>query len=164
MGATEGKMPTEFKGIKNLPAGVLGKMKEGWPDIIKKDDFENFTYLEAVKLKKGTTIYRIIDEGTSEATRKQSGGYWALELPNSKTEWRKEFAVKDSWNDNGHYIKHKLEDDTQVWKGGVVGQAYEEVDGKKFYLQGNNTQIFVKPGLITGDQIKPRLTNWEDVI
>ncbi|MCJ8351195.1 hypothetical protein [Moritella sp.] len=164
MGATEGAMPARFEGIKKLPPEVSTKVQEGWPNIIKYKDFANFTDLEAVKLKKGTTIYRIIDEGTSEATKKQSGGYWALELPNSKTEWRKEFAVKDTWNDNGHYIKHKLEENTQVWKGGVAGQAYEEVDGKKFYLQGNNTQIFVKPKLITGDQIKPQLTNWEDAI
>jgi hypothetical protein len=164
MGATAGEMPAKFEGIKKLPLGVQDKMAEGWPDLIENKDFVNFTDLEAVKLKKDTTIYRIIDEGTSEATKKQSGGYWALELPNSKTEWRKEFAVKDSWNDNGHYIKHILEEDTQVWKGGVAGQAYEEVNGKKFYLQGNNTQILVKPKLITGDQIKPRLTNWKDAI
>ncbi len=164
MGATVGTMPAKFEGIKELPPEVQIKMDEGWPDILIREDFENFTDLEATVLKKGTTIYRIIDEGTSEATRKESNSYWALELPNSKTEWRKEFAVKDSWNDNGHYIKHKLEQDIKAWKGGVAGQAYEEVNGNKFYLQGGNTQLFVKPKLITGDQIKPRLTNWKDAI
>ena len=31
-------------------------------------------------------------------------------------------------------------------------------------LNGTETQIFIKPGLITGDKIKPKLTNWPDAI
>jgi len=164
MGATAGNMPAKFKGIKELPENIAAKIDDGWPDLIKKEDFENFTDIEAVELKKGTTIYRIIDEGTLEARFQVSGGYWAFELPASKAQWRKEFAVKDSWNDNGHYIKHTLEEDLKVWTGGVAGQAYKPHDGKEFYLKGDNTQIFVEPGLLKDEQIKPILTNWKDAI
>ncbi|QUM85211.1 hypothetical protein [Moritella sp. 28] len=164
MGATEGAMPSRFEGIKKLPPEVSTKVQEGWPNITDNKDFENFTDLEAVKLKKGTTIYRIIDEGTLEAKHQVSGGDWAFELPESKTQWRKEYAVKDSWNDNGHYIKHTLGEDLKVWTGGVAGQSYKKVDGKEFYLKGDNTQIFVEPGLIKDEQIKPTLTNWKDAI
>ena len=31
-------------------------------------------------------------------------------------------------------------------------------------LNGAETQIFIKPGLITGDKIQPKLTNWPDAI
>ena len=31
-------------------------------------------------------------------------------------------------------------------------------------LNGAEAQIFIKPGLITGEKIKPKLTNWPDAI
>ena len=31
-------------------------------------------------------------------------------------------------------------------------------------LNGIETQIFIKPGLIAGDKIQPKLTNWPDAI
>ncbi|WP_259395135.1 contractile injection system protein, VgrG/Pvc8 family [Pseudoalteromonas sp. SR43-5] len=164
LGANEGIMPDDFKGLKKLDENSLGKIDEGWPDLRYGDNFENFTDLKADTLPKGTKIYRIIDEGTSEATRQSSGAYWAFELPMSKAQWRENYAVKDSWNDNGHYIEHILEQDEKVWVGGVAGQKYEEFEGKNFYLKGAETQIFIKPGLITGDKIQPKLTNWPDAI
>ncbi|SFC77690.1 hypothetical protein SAMN02745724_02507, partial [Pseudoalteromonas denitrificans DSM 6059] len=164
MGSIEGIMPAKFKGIKKLPADAQKRIDEGWPDIASRADFANFTNLEAATLPKGTKIYRIIDEGTSEATKKNSGSYWAFDLPSTKTQWRKDYAVKDSWNDNGHYIEHTLEEDLKVWTGGVAGQRYEEFNTDNFYLEGGNTQIFAEYGLLKDAQIQPQLTNWPDAI
>jgi len=164
LGANEGIMPDDFKGLKKLDEKSLGKIDEGWPDLRYDKNFKNFTDLKADTLPKGTKIYRVIDEGTSEATRQSSGAYWAFELPKSKAQWRENYAVKDSWNDNGHYIEHILEQDEKVWVGGVAGQKYEEFEGSNFYLKGAETQIFIRPGLITGDKIQPKLTNWPDAI
>jgi len=164
LGATEGIMPKEFKGIKELDELHINKIEDGWPDIRYGNNYRNFTDLKPTTLPKGTKIYRVIDEGTSEATKQSSGAYWAFNLPSSKAQWRENYAVKDSWNDNGHYIEHILEKDEKVWVGGVAGQKYEEFEGSNFYLKGTETQIFITPGLITGNKIQPKLTNWPDAI
>lgn len=66
--------------------------------------------------------------------------------------------MKIIWNDNGHYIEHVLEQDTKVWTGVVAGQRYKTHEGKKFYLQGGENQIFIKSGLLKDKKIKPKLT------
>ena len=45
-------------------------------------------------------IERVVDEQTRE-----DGAWWSLELPRNKTEWRRNYAVKDGWNDNGYYAE-----------------------------------------------------------
>ena len=109
-----------------------------------------------MELPPGTKIYRIVDERAGNA-----GGFWAYELPESKTAWRSGYAVKDDWNDNGYYVEHVVgEEGLKAWEGPTAGQTYEESNGKEFYLKGGKTQLFITPG--DTDPKKPKLTNWPE--
>jgi hypothetical protein len=162
MGAKEGAMPAEFKGLRRPPADYEELRAEGYPDIAAREDFANFSTIEAKELPPGTKIYRIIDEGSSEMSHGNSGCYWAKELPQNKTAWRSNYAVKDSWNDNGYYVEHTVgPDGLKVWEGKTAGQEYLEHRGKNFYLEGGDTQLYVEYGKL--DNLQPKHTNWPDV-
>ncbi|KZZ10721.1 hypothetical protein A3746_14615 [Oleibacter sp. HI0075] len=164
MGADAGKMPDELSGLEDLPENHDALVEEGWPDLNKEyrpgkftADYANFTDASPVVIKEGETIYRIVDELNFDG-----GGYWARELPPNKTQWRKGYAVKDSWNDNGYYIEHTVQkgESIKAWEGGAAGQRYEKHEGKDFYLSGGDSQLFVTPGEI--DTAPARLTNWPE--
>ena len=77
-------------------------------------------------------MYRVVDEVTYD-----DGAWWALELPMNKTEWRRDYAVKDGWNDNGYVGKHTPpEQGYKAWMGKAAGQEYQEHNGAEFYLPG----------------------------
>src|SRR5690554_2763425 len=162
LGAKAGVMPNEHMGLKKLTPEQERLIDiDKYPDIRKKEDFANFSSLEPHTLKPGDTVYRIIDEQAGPA-----GGYWASELPANKTEWRSQYAVKDSWNDNGYYVKYTVpegQEEIQVWKGKTAGQQYKEHNGKDFYLEGGNEQIYMTPGTLDKQPLTPQLTNWPEI-
>ncbi len=73
-------------------------------------------------------------------------------------------AVKDSWNDNGYYTEYEVPPGKtlKIWEGKTAGQRYEVHDGKNFYLEGVDTQLFLDRGAIKNFELK--LTNWRDAI
>jgi hypothetical protein len=157
MGAKEGVMPKNAKGLKELDPEYQRLIEEkGYPDIVKKKDIRNFSDIQPTELKEGDTIYRIIDEKANSA-----GSYWTRELPASKTEWRDGYAVKDSWNDNGYYVEHTVgKDGLKAWDGTTAGQQYDKFNGNDFYLEGGQQQLFIERDVITG--LQPQTTNWTD--
>lgn len=159
-GAKEGTIPKHAKGLKNFPKDLQPLLEEGYPDVVGRGDFQNFSDIEPKILPPGTKIYRIVDEGSSEA-RGESGCYWATELPKNKTAWRGDYAVKDSWNDNGYFVEHTVgEEGLKVWQGKTAGQQYRKHNGKEFYLEGGETQLYV--GYKEIPDLKPKHTNWPD--
>ncbi|WP_051234978.1 hypothetical protein [Marinimicrobium agarilyticum] len=160
MGAEMGQMPKNLYGMEELPVDHDAHVEQGWPTLNynNHETFNTFTVAKPVELSKGTKIYRIVDETASDA-----GGFWAYDLPASKTEWRKEFAVKDSWNDNGYYVEHVVgEEGLKVWEGPAAGQRYKKgPEGNSFYLSGGGTQLFVTPNSI--ETSSPKLTEWPEL-
>lgn len=160
LGAKEGVMPIQCKGLEKFPKQYEGLIDEGYPDVITREDYKNFSGIKPKNLTPGTTIYRIVDEGSSEASGK-SGCYWAYTKPANKTEWRSNYAVKDSWNDNGYYVEHVVgENGLKVWEGKVAGQEYLEHEGKEFFLEGGETQLYVSYNTL--GSLTPKLTNWSE--
>ncbi|RMG54540.1 MAG: hypothetical protein D6717_09415, partial [Gammaproteobacteria bacterium] len=164
MGAERGKMPKELAGMEELPANHDEYVKKGWPrlDVDPKgrpsEEYVNFIAAEPVRLKPGTKIYRVVDEAAYD-----DGGWWAFELPKNKTEWRRNYAVKDSWNDNGYYVEYEVpEGGLKVWKGPAAGQRYESVDGSDFYLPGGKDQIYLDRTSLDASKLQPKLTNWPE--
>ena len=158
LGADAGKMPAECIGMEEPPPNHDVLVDEGWPDLTfeGRTTYDTFTEVKPVELPPGTEIYRIVDERAGNA-----GGFWAYELPDSKAAWRRDYAVKDDWNDNGYYVKHVVGDEgLKAWEGTTAGQPYEESNGKEFYLKGGKTQLFITPG--DTDPEKPKLTNWPE--
>ena len=123
------------------------------------EEFANFIDAEPVELKPGTTIYRIVDE-----TARNDGGWWAFELPKSKTEWRRNYAVKDAWNDNGYYVKYEVpEGGLKAWKGPAAGQRYHGKSGAdEFYLPGGKDQLYVDASALKTEEMTVELTNWQE--
>ncbi|MFO7786315.1 MAG: hypothetical protein R6W87_00885 [Halospina sp.] len=155
LGAEEGAMPTQYDGMEEPPANHDALVQEGWPDLTYKDNttYDTFTDAEPVVLSPGTKIYRIVDERAGNA-----GGFWAYELPENKEAWRRDYAVKDKWNDNGYYVEHVVGDEgLKVWEGPAAGQEYQ--DGR-FYLKGGKKQLFITPG--ETEPGAPKLTNWPE--
>ncbi len=164
LGAKVGKMPSEAYGIDKMPKELLNKADEGYPSsLVARKEFRNFSDIKPVELPEGTKIYRVVDEGSAEISQGKSGTYWAYSLPESKSQWRSQYAVKDSWNDNGYYVEYEVPkgQTLKVWEGKTAGQEYRSVDNSEFYLEGGNTQLYVEFGTL--GKLEPKLTNWSDV-
>lgn len=155
LGAEEGKLPRESKGMRAPPPDHDALVEEGWPDLTYKGNttYETFVDAKPVDLPPKTKIYRIVDERAGN-----QGPFWAYEMPESKAAWRRDYAVKDDWNDNGYYVECVVGDEgLKAWEGPAAGQEYN--DGK-FHLEGGKTQLFITPG--TMETSKPKLTNWPE--
>jgi|GEM_PF-2624555 len=158
LGAEEGPMPASLKGLREKPPNHDALQGKGWPNLDYKDKetYKTFTDAKPVDLKPGTKIYRIVDERAGDA-----GGFWSYELPESKAEWRRDFAVKDEWNDNGYYVEHVVGNEgLKAWEGPAAGQPYQEANGREFYLEGGQKQLFITPGKT--EPSAPKLTNWPE--
>lgn len=164
LGAKVGVMPPEMFGLDELPEGHDELVSQGYPSLNIQysprkftQDFANFSTAEPDILPPGTKIYRIVDEAANPA-----GSYWATELPSSKAGWRGDYAVKDSWNDNGYFTEYTVPEGEglKVWRGKTAGQEYREHDGKNFYLEGGNEQLFIARNAVSPEPKK--LTNWSD--
>ncbi len=158
LGAKEGELPEKFEGLEKAPINHDELVKQGWPDLKynNNETFDTFVDAKPVELKPGQKIYRIVDENAMN-----EGGFWSHELPANKSEWRSDYAVKDTWNDNGYYVEHVVgPDGLKAWEGKAAGQAYDAANGEVFYLEGGGNQLFITPFSITTSE--PQLTNWPE--
>lgn len=164
LGAKEGTMPISALGLEELPEGHDVLVAQGYPNLNFErapgefnKDYANFTDARTDVMPPGTKLYRILDEQANPA-----GAYWATKLPANKACWRCDYAVKDSWNDNGYYTEYTVPsgEGLKVWRGTTAGQEYREHNGKAFYLEGGDEQIFISPNTIT--PAPKKFTPWTD--
>lgn len=164
LGAQEGVMPAATFGLEELPENHDLYVEQGFPNLNAKRpsgefnmDYVNFSDARPDVLSPGTKLYRILDEQANPA-----GAYWATALPESKATWRGNYAVKDSWNDNGYYTEYTVPpgDGLKVWRGTTAGQEYREHNGKTFFLGGGKEQIFISPNTVT--PAPKKFTSWTD--
>lgn len=164
LGAQEGVMPKTCSGLKQLPENHDLCVEQGFPNLDAKRasgesnmDYANFSDVRPDVIPPGTTLFRVLDEKANPA-----GAYWATALPERKADWRGNYAVKDSWNDNGYYTEYTVPpgDGLKVWRGTTAGQEYREHNEKEFFLAGGKEQIFVTPNTIS--PAPKKLTNWMD--
>ena len=164
LGAQEGVMPKSSKGLNRPPENHGQLVEQGYPDLSFEwkpgrfaTDYANFSDARPDVLPPGTKLYRILDEQANPA-----GAYWAPALPESKATWRGNYAVKDSWNDNGYYTEYTVPpgDGLKVWRGTTAGQEYREHNGKTFFLGGGKEQIFISPNTVA--PAPKKFTPWTD--
>lgn len=122
-----------------------------WPDISKgyhgSDNYKTIRSfsgpIEAVTIKPGDTIYRVI-----EKVGDREGGFWTLVKPPNGRAWRDDYAVLESWNKDGLYVEFKVPtpppgvDGLKAWKGKVASQVERDA-AKDTYgqvLKGGATQ------------------------
>ncbi|MCS0611107.1 hypothetical protein NX773_23400, partial [Massilia solisilvae] len=90
-----------------------------------------------------TKLYRIIDPSNEAA-----GMFWISEADfkalKDRDEWRRKFAVKPEWNQNGWFVEYEVKagESLSVWRGSAASQ---QLDGTQHYLEGGGEQIVFFP-------------------
>ena len=88
-------------------------------------------------------LYRIVDPSNEGA-----GIFWISEAEfksiKNREDWRRRFAIKPEWNQNGWVVEYKLMpgESLQVWRGPAASQ---ELKGTQYYLEGGGEQIVFFP-------------------
>ena len=88
-------------------------------------------------------LYRIIDPSNEAA-----GIFWISESEfkgiKDRDNWRKYFAVKPEWNQNGWYVEYEIlaGETLPIWRGPASSQ---KLDGTNYYLEGGREQIVFVP-------------------
>lgn len=89
-------------------------------------------------------LYRIVDP-----TNEGAGIFWISEAEFKATksldEWRRRFAVKPEWNQNGWFVEYEIPagETLAVWRGPAASQ---KLGGTNHYLEGGGEQIVFFPG------------------
>jgi hypothetical protein len=159
----------KYKPIKKLSKPQIVQIDQGWPDIKnmphrktplngKFNTFDNS--MTGVEIPPGEIIYRVIDPNSSDNSicwmRKAE-----FEKLTSKSDWRKNFAVWKSWNENGEYVVYTVPpgQPLKVWEGRAATQVNE--NAKEYSLEGGAVQIVLDPSQLrkefTGER---RKTGW----
>jgi hypothetical protein len=123
-------MKGDLSGVKKI---VMDAQKNGWPKISKKN-LRNFKTIRAIKVEKGTKIYRVIGLDNFK------GDYWMRDLPSNELEFRRDYAVRKDWNGNGGYIEVTLEKEILAYEGEASAQLVQLE--KEYILNGGASQIW----------------------
>ena len=100
--------------------------------------------MEAKYITGPEKLYRIVDPSNEGA-----GIFWISEADfkatKSLAEWRRRFAVKPEWNQNGWFVEYEVQagETLAVWRGLAASQ---ELGGTNYYLEGGAEQILFLPG------------------
>lgn len=114
-----------FQHIKKLPPYVA-------------INFINNTLTHGEMLTSYNNIIRIIGKNNSPF-----GSYWLInKKPNSKKNWRSQYAVLSAWNDGTYYVELKTTEKFDYWIGQAASQG---VPFEKCILRGGYIQIWIPP-------------------
>lgn len=160
----------KYTGLIKLPENSLGYIAKGWPDISiesnvrpLKGAFKTFdNSLRAVSIAPGERLYRVLEPGSNSY---DNGCFWMREVEfkkiTSKSEWRRNFAVWKSWNENGEFLAYTVPPGhpLKVWEGRAATQKLES-DGA-YKLEGGREQILLNPNDLKPEFASPRQkTGW----
>jgi len=159
-----------YPALTQLSASDLAHIADGWPDVSAvskhpalKNKFRTFDpTLNAAEVLPGDRLYRVVEPGSGSY---DNGGYWMREVEfhrlTSKTEWRRNFAVWKSWNENGEYVFYTVPPGKplKVWDGRAATQKLESAEA--FKLEGGREQILLDPNNLKPEFISARRsTGW----
>ncbi|AVL20793.1 TPA: hypothetical protein SCR94_003269 [Enterobacter cloacae] len=158
----------KYSALGELKASYQKDIKKGWPDIsddsdkgVLKSKYNTFDdSMHAVELPSGTRLYRIVDSSSTDNSICWMREEEFLKLK-SKSDWRRNFAVWKSWNENGEYVVYTVPkgEPLKVWEGRAATQVKEEA--KEYSLEGGAVQIVVDPAELKKEFTNPRMaTGW----
>ncbi|VVP58906.1 hypothetical protein PS870_05938 [Pseudomonas fluorescens] len=151
----------KYKALKKLPKGALKKIADGWPDISASSKHKGLAgkfgtfdkSMRAAEVLPGERLYRVLDpsSGDNSICWMREAEFKAL---NSKSQWRREFAVWKHWNENGEYVIYTVPsgDPLKVWEGRAGSQLYPS--DSSLQLEGGRVQIVLNP-----DQLDPKFVS-----
>lgn len=160
----------KFPAIETAPP-----IPAGYPDVNAasgplKEKFSTFHNAAPVEIPPGTTLYRVLDPGSSD-----NSICWMskaeFEKLKSKDDWRRGFAVWANWNKNGEFVTYVVPpgQPLKVWEGVTGSQVMRDTAGnvvsvggaKKFALEGGARQIVLDPADLQKEYLgKRQLTGW----
>lgn len=88
-------------------------------------------------MEKDKTYYRIVGKESVPL-----GDFWIEKIPSSEEQWRRDYAVKRTWNGNHGVVEFTPAEDIHGWRGRTGAQRASSGDG---YMPGGSEQIWV-PG------------------
>ncbi|MCY0095182.1 hypothetical protein [Hoeflea ulvae] len=129
--------------------------KPGWPTLRGQERGTFKSDPEAVTLKPGTKLYRVVD-----AESNPDGAFWSLEPPpRSEADWRSGSAVLNDWNGDGAYVEHTVgKEGLNGWMG--PARAQRSSDGVSA-LKGGADQFVIPPGTLKAP-LTPKPTPWNN--
>ncbi len=141
-----------YQALEKLPSNALNDIAKGWPDITAtskhkalKGSFKTFdNSLRAAEVVPGERLYRVVDPSSGD-----NSICWMREVEfkalNSKSQWRREFAVWKNWNENGEYVIYTVPPGKplKVWEGRAGTQEFTPEPSYK--LEGGRQQIVLSP-------------------
>lgn len=110
-----------------------------WPELPLAHALSFNSPVKPVTLSKDTIIYRIIGKNGH-----QEGHWWLESKPNSRRQWRSDFAVLTAWNQGTQCVFATVNEELNVWRGETASQAVYPSD-TNCYLKGSGIQIWLDP-------------------
>ncbi|EJL91709.1 hypothetical protein PMI17_00890, partial [Pantoea sp. GM01] len=159
----------KFKALEEMNAHQLSKIEAGWPDIKNiigrktplNGAFDTFDIsMKAVEIQPGKTIYRVLDPSSGDNSICWMHEDEFIKLT-SKSDWRRNFAVWKSWNENGEYVSYVIPPGKplKVWEGRAATQANRIAP--EYSLEGGWNQIVLDPSQLKKEFTNPRQkTGW----
>ncbi|WP_147695286.1 hypothetical protein [Vogesella mureinivorans] len=155
-----------FPKLRNLPPSANAKIHAGWPNVDAtngplKEAYKTFDRsMRASEVLPGEKLYRVVDPKSSD-----NSICWMREAEfkalTSKADWRRGFAVKKGWNDNGEYVTYTVPpgQPLKVWEGRAATQDFKGAEDIK--LEGGSVQIVLDPAQLQKEYTgKRQATGW----
>lgn len=158
----------KYPALEELNLSQQKEIKNGWPDVSdvssngalkgKYDTFDKT--MHTVEIPSGTKLYRVVDAGSSDNNICWMREEEFLKLK-SKSDWRRNFAVWKSWNENGEYVVYTVPkgEPLKVWEGKAGTQINKT--NPVYSLEGGAKQIVLDPTQLKKEFTSPRMrTGW----
>lgn len=134
--------------ILEMDAAEVRALAEAYPNHPRLDSSQIATFsarggIKASKIVGPAKLYRIVDPSNEAA-----GVFWVTEEEfrtlKNRDEWRRKFAVKPEWNQNGWVVEYEVKagETLPVWRGPAASQRLEGTD---YILEGGGEQIVFFP-------------------
>lgn len=151
----------------SIPVGFPNVRSTSGPLTAK---FNTFHDMAPTEIPPGTTLYRVLDPGSSD-----NSICWMSKAEfdklKSKDDWRRGFAVWANWNKNGEFVTYVVPpgQPLKVWEGVTGSQVMRDAagnvvsagGGKKFALEGGARQIVLNPADLQKEYLgKRQPTGW----
>lgn len=150
---------------KKYPSLGAAPHESGWPDIGKtgqgplRNSFDTFHSAVPTSYPSGTVLYRVVDPASYD-----NNVCWMTKTEfdklKSRDDWRRYFAVWESWNKNGEFVTYTVPPGKplRAWEGMTASQVDKTGE---FVLEGGARQIVVDPkDLVKSSLGKRQSTDW----
>ncbi len=140
--------------------GELPNIGDGSKHPLLQKKYNTFESAHPTQFQSGETIYRIVDPDSYDDSicwmRKKE-----FDALKTKADWRRRFAVWQSWNRNGEFVTYTVPKGKTLnaWEGPAASQQME--NAPTVMLEGGSTQLVINPNDLIPEALgKRQATHW----